>query len=114
MHRAHWRQAIDDAASAAKQQRNSPTVRPINLSVFIESAFEGTNEDVNVGAAADVHVAGDAITDAIVRRFGRPLTHPEFVAVLTETGFCRNRRAETRRAQLAETQRALHNPMAFA
>jgi hypothetical protein len=82
-----------------------------DLATYIADAFEGTNAAVNVGAAPDVDTAERMILAAIERVAPRTLNRHEAAMVGLEVSLAWNRRRELRRAQLHETQQALHNPL---
>ncbi len=80
------------------------------LALFVESAFEGSNVLVNVGAARTVDEAEQAILAAIDACLDTPLNIHQRAKVGAEVGLYWNKRAQMRRALLAETQKSLANP----
>jgi hypothetical protein len=95
---------------SASALRQAQPIIP-DLATYIADAFEGTNAAVNVGAAPDVDTAERMILAAIERVAPRTLNRHEAAMVGMEVSLAWNRRRELRRAQLRETQSALHSPL---
>lgn len=117
MRQAAWRNELDWAEQRAadrheqQQRRQGIQPKPIHLVLYIESAFDGTNNEANVSAAASSDDACREMVAAVERRVGRPLMTNEYVQVTIETALAWNRRLAQRKANLVETQQRLHNPM---
>lgn len=87
--------------------------RPIHLELYVQSAFDATNTEVNVSGAPTLDDACATLQRAVELRYGRPLAVVERSRVMMEVALAWNRRKADRAAALRETQQALHNPMAF-
>lgn len=80
------------------------------LPAFVESAFEGTNVLVNVGAAVSADAAEREIIAAIEPHLETKLNVQQKARIGMEVVLYWNKRAEERRAGLADIQSRLSSP----
>lgn len=111
MRRASWRQEIDDV-EYAKQNPPAPRVEPIDLDDLVVAVLDGAVGDRPMTSMETLHGACDAVEAEVVKRVGRPLMDGERAKLYIVAGSEFNRRRMQKRADLLETQTALHNPMA--
>ena len=95
---------------ARRQAEQLAALMPNGLAAFIEDCFEGRSTIVNVGAAVNAEAAERAIVAAIEPHFETRLSAQQLAAIGREVILMWNRRADERRAGLADIQSRLASP----
>ena len=109
MHRASWRQEIDDRNALTRRAAHVPTPEPIDLPAFVRSTLDGEHGE-NMESMLTVDGACETVISGIQRRVGRTLTHSERVQVEVATVSARNLRALEAAAYLEDAQRTFASP----